>query len=204
MSGRVVGWAYDQVTGSSTTKAVLVKLADNANDEGECWPSLATMERQTEMSRSTLKAHLKKLEDIGLIMVERRREGTSNLSNRYLLQVDRVGRETAHPGAGDGPGVGRETAPNLQLEPSIEPSEESPLTVPPVEQAVSIWNETAERAGLAKVQKLTDTRRSSLKKRLAECGGVDGWRAACEKVEDVIVPERKWRRGMASRLRLHA
>ena len=39
MSGKVVGWAMEQITGSPTAKLVLIKLADNANEHGICWPS---------------------------------------------------------------------------------------------------------------------------------------------------------------------
>lgn len=34
-----------------TAKAVLVSLADNANDQGHCWPSLATIAERTCLSR---------------------------------------------------------------------------------------------------------------------------------------------------------
>lgn len=51
------------------------------------------------------------------------------------------------------------------------------------EEALSAYNSMAERAGLSKAQTLTPKRRSSLKKRLEEVGGLDGWIVALEKVE---------------------
>jgi uncharacterized protein YdaU (DUF1376 family) len=70
--------------------------------------------------------------------------------------------------------------PPLDLTPTgqlIEPGED------PVEEAVRLYNATAERCGLAKAQKITPARRIALRKRLSECGGLDGWRCALEKVE---------------------
>ena len=49
--------------------------------------------------------------------------------------------------------------------------------------ALMLYNEMAERAGLAKAQRLTTTRKSKLARRLTECGGIEGWKDALEKVE---------------------
>lgn len=56
-------------------------------------------------------------------------------------------------------------------------------------QAVRAWNAMVVRSrqiggkGFAEVQRLTETRRRALRKRLAECGGLDGWHQALAKVE---------------------
>ena len=51
-------------------------------------------------------------------------------------------------------------------------------------QAIEIWNSMATQAGLPLVQVLTERRKVSLRKRLAECGGLDGWAIACDKVQE--------------------
>jgi hypothetical protein len=51
-------------------------------------------------------------------------------------------------------------------------------------QAVSAWNEMADKHGLSQVQRLTDNRRARLKKRLHECGGLDGWAGALKRVTE--------------------
>ena len=66
--------------------------------------------------------------------------------------------------------------------------EDSPPIVPPIpkddlQEAVSAFNKLANRIGLAKVQNFSDTRRRKLRQRLAECGGIEGWRAALAKVD---------------------
>jgi hypothetical protein len=48
--------------------------------------------------------------------------------------------------------------------------------------AVRQWNATAEQFGLTQVQSLNDTRRKKLLARLKECGGLDGWTVALEKI----------------------
>lgn len=74
-------------------------------------------------------------------------------------------------------------------EPSINRhgKEASPPGVPPVDgdaaMAVRLWNSLATRIELPIVQLLTKARRKALQRRLAECGGLEGWQAALSKVE---------------------
>jgi|GEM_PF-1638006 len=51
-----------------------------------------------------------------------------------------------------------------------------------IAQAVAAWNALAAETGLPTVAKLTDKRRGKLKARLQDCGGLDGWTAALEKI----------------------
>jgi len=67
MSGKVVSWAMEQHTGSPAAKLVLAKLADNANEQGFCWPSIELLIEHTELGQSTVYKHLTALEGLGLI-----------------------------------------------------------------------------------------------------------------------------------------
>ncbi|WP_235009115.1 DnaT-like ssDNA-binding domain-containing protein [Marinobacterium lutimaris] len=71
--------------GNPGRKLVLIKLADNANDHGECWPSYQHVADQCEMGRSTVKSHIKALADDGFIKIKERNDGRS--SNRYVLTI---------------------------------------------------------------------------------------------------------------------
>lgn len=51
-----------------------------------------------------------------------------------------------------------------------------------VEQAVSAYNEVAQRAGLPIAAKITPTRRAGIRRRLTECGGLGGWGSALRKL----------------------
>ena len=46
-------------------KIVLLALADCANDEGHCWPSMATLARKCSKSDRTVQAAIKSLVDSG-------------------------------------------------------------------------------------------------------------------------------------------
>lgn len=48
--------------------------------------------------------------------------------------------------------------------------------------AVAMWNEVATEYGLPRVRKLHDARKRSLRARLREAGGIEGWKIALEKV----------------------
>lgn len=54
---------------------------------------------------------------------------------------------------------------------------------PEIQMAFSAFNRAAEQAGIPIAQHLTETRRKKFRQRLRECGGLDGWTAALEKLK---------------------
>ncbi|EKB3510053.1 helix-turn-helix domain-containing protein [Salmonella enterica] len=88
MSMNLMAKAMSIKVGNPLRKLVLIKLADNANDEGECWPSYQHIADQCEVSRSTVKSHIRALEDMGLLKREFRRKGELNQSNVFYLTMD--------------------------------------------------------------------------------------------------------------------
>ena len=90
MSGRTTGWAYKQVkTGDPIAKTILVALADNADDDGRCYPSQKKLAIKTEYSISTVKRKLKFLEEFGIIQVTRKRVGKHKTRNFYRLRIEK-------------------------------------------------------------------------------------------------------------------
>lgn len=72
---------------SSRAKTVYMYLKDRSNAEGECWPAIKTIARDTSMSVSTVKRALEDLVQCGLLRKERRfRENRGNTSNRYFIR----------------------------------------------------------------------------------------------------------------------
>jgi len=71
--------------GNSARKLVLIKLADNANDDGYCFPSYVNIATHCEMSRRSVINHIKKLEDDGFLEKDARFTKTGNTSNSYKL-----------------------------------------------------------------------------------------------------------------------
>lgn len=89
MSMTLMAQAMSIKVGNPIRKLVLIKLADNANDKGECWPSYQHIADQCEIGRSTVKSHIKALEDMGLVRREYRKNGTQNQSNLFHLNFNK-------------------------------------------------------------------------------------------------------------------
>ena len=89
--------------GSPLRKLVLVKLADQANDDGECWPSYQSIAEACEMSRRTVISHIEWLEENGFLRRNYRKskEGLSR-SNVFVLTIE-SGANTAPQGANNSP-----------------------------------------------------------------------------------------------------
>ncbi|WP_417536375.1 helix-turn-helix domain-containing protein [Methylophaga sp.] len=83
--------------GNTTTKFVLVKLADNANDDGVCWPSYNHIADQCEISRRSAMRHVKILVELGLISVTYRSGEKGNSSNVFHLKLDSVTSDKLSP-----------------------------------------------------------------------------------------------------------
>lgn len=65
---------------------MLLKLADQANDYGECWPAQRTIARECGMSRATVQRKLDELKDRGLLEVLLPGDhGRDHSSNVYRL-----------------------------------------------------------------------------------------------------------------------
>ncbi|MDW6094030.1 conserved phage C-terminal domain-containing protein [Vibrio rhizosphaerae] len=77
--------AMDVTVGNPARKLVLLKLADNANDEGECWPSYGNIAKHCEISRRSAIAHVKSLCDAGLVSKCLRVGEKGNKSNKFFL-----------------------------------------------------------------------------------------------------------------------
>lgn len=76
--------------GSGATKLVLLKLADNANDDGQCFPSYKNIAEHCEMNRRTVMRHIEKLKQMGFIEITYRRDKDKNMnrSNVYTLTIE--------------------------------------------------------------------------------------------------------------------
>lgn len=90
MSMKLMVQAMQTKVGNHGRKLVLIKLADNANDEGECFPSYQTIADACEMSRRSVITHIADLEAMGFLTKEERKRGSAyniNSSNIYRLNL---------------------------------------------------------------------------------------------------------------------
>lgn len=84
--------AMQSRVGNPLRKLVLLKLADNANDQGECWPSYQYIADQCEMSKRSVMAHIDALIESGFLRKELRIGGEKgNKSNIYTLRIPSAG-----------------------------------------------------------------------------------------------------------------
>ena len=67
--------------GNPTAKAVLLRLADYANDYGECFPSISLLSDETEFSVRAIKTAIDLLEEVKIIQVDR----SNGRHNRYKI-----------------------------------------------------------------------------------------------------------------------
>ena len=104
--------------GNPLRKLVLIKLADNASDVGECWPSYQHIADQCEISKRSVMNHITALCESGLLRKEIRKGGPKgNSSNVYFLTLD--------GGAPPAPGVVQEIHPGSAAD--APPSESAAL-----------------------------------------------------------------------------
>ncbi|WP_448129940.1 helix-turn-helix domain-containing protein [Stenotrophomonas rhizophila] len=100
---------------SVTQKAVLISLADQANDDGVCWPAIGTIAKRCCMSERAVRTAMDHLEAVGLLSRERR----FNSSNVYSVTpgkfdasaagtkaTRKAKKSGAAPGAGDAADAG--------------------------------------------------------------------------------------------------
>ncbi|EAP0565401.1 helix-turn-helix domain-containing protein [Salmonella enterica] len=93
MSMNLMAKAMSIKVGNPLRKLVLIKLADNANDNGECWPSYQHIAYHCECSKSAVKEHISALIKLGLMTKENRvgvNNGKGNTSNVYRLHLTRT------------------------------------------------------------------------------------------------------------------
>ena len=154
MSMMLMVKAMQAKVGNPLRKLVLIKLADNANDMGECWPSHQHVADQCEISKTSVRNHIKELEKMGLLIVEHRDGPKGNSSNLYHLTLQGVsGGDIGVPADGMAGIAGDGTRTSNYLEPVIEPLKKSVSQKldfsswpgMPSEQLMSEWKQLRKR-----------------------------------------------------------
>ena len=85
MSLQAITWAFEQELPSGK-KLLLVALADAANHDHVCWPSLRRLQKMTCLGRSTILRYLDELERDGVIARQQRfRDGGQQTSTSYTI-----------------------------------------------------------------------------------------------------------------------
>lgn len=121
VSAEALAWAWRQPVPDHGSLVVLLKLADQANDDGVCWPSRRTIAEHCRLSVRTIVRKIEAMETAGLLRVEpRARDDGSRTSNLYMLNL------TPPPCHPDTPPVSRRVA---RHEPQVNLSSETEVSL---------------------------------------------------------------------------
>src|SRR5690606_12548733 len=108
-------WASERPRRSSH-RLLLLALADNANDEGFCWPSIATLCRKCATAdRRTVLRQIDWLEGEGFVEREKR-PGRSTV---YHLRAEPLGGDAAPTGGPSPTGGGRPAGGGVAARPPV-------------------------------------------------------------------------------------
>lgn len=95
MSMRLMVQAMNCEVGNPARKLVLLKLADNANDDGICFPSYQYIADKCEMTRRSAISHIEYLIKMGLVSKKERKNKDGSISNLYFLHLEQGGENFA-------------------------------------------------------------------------------------------------------------
>lgn len=185
-------WKHSQARG--TDLLVLLALADIANDDGECWPSIPHLAKKCRLDTRTTQRRIRSLEELGEVVVvvcggkSSTRGGVR--SNHYRIVVY-IPAEDSDPGESPPPAnrhrgtdatqtlapVPPQTLAPVPPEPSVEPSRE-PSLLPVVAEATParrrdpLFDAMVEALDIDTAE-LTPTARGALNKALADLRTID-------------------------------
>lgn len=97
MSNKVYKWAAQQKVDSPMCKAILLALADYANDDGVTWRGQETIAKRLECSERTVRRHLLRLEQLGLIQRKHRYNSRGHRTSDLLTLLISRGVESNLP-----------------------------------------------------------------------------------------------------------
>ena len=98
MSMRLMVQAMNCEVGNPARKLVLLKLADNANDDGICFPSYQYIADKCEMSKRSAISHIDDLIKMGFVTKKARKNKDGSNANLYLLHLEQGGEKSAPGG----------------------------------------------------------------------------------------------------------
>lgn len=161
-------------------KIVLLALADAANDEGHCWPSMLSLARKCSKGQRTVQGVIKALVEAGHVT---RREVAGRGCEYWVHPVkDFTPAETAPPQPlRDTPAAAADKPSKNHQEPSKDSQPDGDPTLS-VTEILEGWNDLASRCGLAAVVKLTDQRKRKARAQ-AKRFSLDDWLSVFRRIE---------------------
>lgn len=177
MSLEAMNWAWEQPVAKSTNKLVLLALADHANADGECWPSMKRIAERSDISPRHVSRAINELVDLGLVeKASRRRHGGQYRGWDYRVLVQRTPASSGPPRpvtSGHGRPSPADTGVRSELS---ENRKEEPIADKPPESSTkkkdTLFETVAEVCGIG-LTSLTRTARGQLNKAAKELREID-------------------------------
>lgn len=186
MSVRVMSIVWDGYPGGGSELLALLALADWSDDDGRCYPSMASIGRKTRLSEKQARRVVHSLEEAGFLRVTGGQTG-GGMSRRYQIALDRLtppaggraptdGRAPAdvpnpsRPREGTPPTHGRRTisepSKNRQGEGDMPPVSSKAADLCPYREIVDLYHEAMPDNPRCKV--LSKSRKAAIKARWTE------------------------------------
>jgi hypothetical protein len=94
MSIRIISLVWQQGPKDRSQRLLMLAIADCANDQGFCWPSVATLAVKSCMSERTALRSLRVLEEEGWLKIARKSH--EHKGNSYEIDLGRLGDTVSH------------------------------------------------------------------------------------------------------------
>lgn len=133
---------WDLPCENHTQKLVLLAIADNANDEGECWPSMETLARKCNLSDQAVRNWVQFMEREGWLSVDR----GHNLkrSNYYKITLPQPPTPLTPNAVDPQPGLPQPPTPFTPTPNAVDPNHKEPSTkrqikaLPPIPTSLDV------------------------------------------------------------------
>ena len=119
MSVEAITWALSQPVERSSAKFVLVAMANCANNDMTCWPSVQYLSDATAQDRKTVLENIRRLKESGHIEATEERRGTTGQVVVYRLIKEAQKRNSSENG----------TVPKTEAKSPVFPRKESRFSV---------------------------------------------------------------------------
>lgn len=189
-------------------RLVLLALADSANDEGVCWPHMATIARKAGIGLSSARKACAALEEEGLLEREYRKTTTAagtetNKSSIYTIDAEKLAARAQTPAQNERPPARIERTPPLNSSgPPAQIERHNRKGNPQVEPSLNQSAATGDAApadGLFPAEKLREAQGLEIKGNDVVAAYVDSYRLA-HQGHDPIQADLKKVAGAAARL----
>jgi len=175
----------------SARKFVAVALANYADENGSCFPSVKALSKFTCQSERAVQGHLSALEEMGFLTRKRTRNSKGQMG-QYRYKIDHTqnlpvaestsGRNRQKPPAESAGHNHHLLSHTSKVEPPLERADARDPENDKCDEALKLYQSVCVPAGLMNCRKLTKARKSQLLARLRD--GPDDWVLACRKASD--------------------